>query len=375
MKKKMSPQIQKRLARFKESAEQQEKFERAVIHLDVPIFLWPEGNAKLFPKESLVGTGAERMPLPLLDEEFKMDLIELRIEAAKRGAAPPFDPVRAYFALSRYQERFAALPKGFRPKGKSSVRLTPSQSMRARIDDMKALLPVDEAVRRITTAAEAETYLLGEREKAGGEARRIQEELVRVSAELDRARHPEYLHDHHRLKQAGLTRELEESRAALHKEKTRNDFLEKEVNRLALQMVQTPPSAELIREDLESVRKEFALLSQKYDLLVSHNIELSNRMQRMNLARSLQDILDQIRERINSVLRVGVEQPDDVLLRSIQDEIGQLDRARNYLGRALFDLGKLHLRMGERTKALEQLRAARELGVSDPETNRMINQN
>lgn len=375
MKKKMSPQIQKRLARFKDSTEQQEKFERAVIHLDVPVFLWPEGNAKLFPKDSLVGTGPDRIPFPLLDEEFKMDLIELRIEAARRGAAPPFDPVRAYFALSRYQERFAALPKGFKPKGKSNVRLTASQAMRARIDDLKALLPVDDKVRRITTTAEAEAYLLGEREKAGGEARRVQEELVRVSAELDRARHPEYLHDHHRLKLAGLTRELEESRAALQKEKTRNDFLEKEVNRLAVQMVQTPPSSELLREELESVRKEFALLSQKYDLLVSHNIELSNRMQRMNLARSLQDILDQIRERINSVLRVGVEQPDDVLLRSIQDEIGQLDRARSYLGRALFDLGKLHLRMGERTKALEQLRAARELGVSDPETNRMINQN
>ena len=44
-----------------------------------------------------------------------------------------------------------------------------------------------------------------------------------------------------------------------------------------------------------------------------------------------------------------------------------------YLGKALYDLGILYLRTGEKENAVEELRAAKELGIEDPETNKIIN--
>jgi hypothetical protein len=57
----------------------------------------------------------------------------------------------------------------------------------------------------------------------------------------------------------------------------------------------------------------------------------------------------------------------------IKQEIEELQRARIYLGKALYDLGLLYLRLGKKENALVELKAARELGVEDPEVNRIIN--
>ena len=61
-----------------------------------------------------------------------------------------------------------------------------------------------------------------------------------------------------------------------------------------------------------------------------------------------------------------------MLIVRIRREIEQLQRARIYLGKAVFDLGMLYLRLGRKEDAIAELRAARELGVNDPEANRLI---
>ena len=80
-----------------------------------------------------------------------------------------------------------------------------------------------------------------------------------------------------------------------------------------------------------------------------------------------------VRDKINAALRAGVNQADDILLKNLRGEIDQLMRARVYLGRALYDIGLLYLRLGQKHKAITEFRAARELGIEDPETNQMLN--
>lgn len=54
-----------------------------------------------------------------------------------------------------------------------------------------------------------------------------------------------------------------------------------------------------------------------------------------------------------------------MLIARLKKEIDQLQRARVYLGRALYDVGILYARINKRDEALTELRAARELGVED----------
>ena len=82
-------------------------------------------------------------------------------------------------------------------------------------------------------------------------------------------------------------------------------------------------------------------------------------------------MLDNIRDRVNGIIRSGVLK-EEILLSRIGSEVEQLQRARIYLGRALFDMGMLYLRMGKKEAAFQELRAARELGVEDPEADRFL---
>ncbi|HMW61444.1 MAG TPA: hypothetical protein PKA91_17440, partial [Leptospiraceae bacterium] len=81
------------------------------------------------------------------------------------------------------------------------------------------------------------------------------------------------------------------------------------------------------------------------------------------------------RDKINSALRAGIHEAPDAILKSLSDEISQLKRARLYLGRALYDIGILYHRKGDRERAKEELRAARELGVRDADVENILKQN
>jgi predicted nucleic acid-binding Zn-ribbon protein len=154
------------------------------------------------------------------------------------------------------------------------------------------------------------------------------------------------------------------------KEQNRADILESEIQRLTDHILAQPAEGEL-----DSLKREYNVLSQKCDNLVSRNIELSNRMKELGRSKQLEDILDGIRDKINSALRAGIHEAPDAILKSLSDEISQLKRARLYLGRALYDIGILYHRKGDRERAKEELRAARELGVRDADVENILKQN
>jgi len=154
-------------------------------------------------------------------------------------------------------------------------------------------------------------------------------------------------------------------------ERSKNELLEKEVQRLTELIIENP-TITVQQEELESLKKEYRLLSEKYDLLVSKNIELRNLLEQQNHVKTLQDALNKVRDRINKILKTGGLN-EEVMIIKIKQEIEELQRARIYLGKALYDLGLLYLRLGKKENALIELRAARELGVEDPEVNRIIN--
>lgn len=191
--------------------------------------------------------------------------------------------------------------------------------------------------------------------------------------ELERYRNPDYIHPEHRAIIERQQQEFDDLQREFRRERKRSDLLESEVHRLTEQIIEGPsPSVrnEQLHE-LESLRRDYQLLSQKYDMLVSKNIELSNRLENQSHVKHLEQALDKIRDRVNAVIR-SEGLTSEMLVVRIRREVEQLQRARTYLGKALFDLGMLYLRLGRKDDALTELRAAKELGVDDPEANRLL---
>lgn len=191
--------------------------------------------------------------------------------------------------------------------------------------------------------------------------------------EVERYRNPDYIHPHLRAEAERMAAEFENLQREFRRERKRGDLLESEVHRLTEQIIEGPsPSVrnEQLHE-LESLRRDYQLLSQKYDMLVSKNIELSNRIESSSHVKSLEQALDRVRERVNAAIHTEGASNEMLLVR-IRREVEQLQRARIYLGKALFDLGMLYLRLGRRDDAVAELRAARELGIDDPEANRLL---
>ncbi|MBI3394223.1 MAG: hypothetical protein HY042_00130 [Spirochaetia bacterium] len=388
---KMTETIRKKIALFRATPGLRVKFSRAAKQAEPCDILWPEKRPAAFPKEFHVTIDRVATVYPLLDAAFKLDCIEMRVEGARRSEAPPLNPLSAYYDLSLFQQTLAAphnvkpksdtkKKKGSAKKGKAAVSDRPPTPWE-RIEKLKDSLDVPPAVRKAEHPEDIARAVITLASKTGMEHSGLKHVVSKLEAEIQSLRRPDYLPAAQKEIFAALTKRNQElqrlhDKAAAEnaKEKIRNDFLETEVNRLAERLITSPPR-DPIAQELETIRQEYSILSQKYDLLVTHNIALSNRLQQINTAKTLEDILDLVRDKINSVIRAGVQERNDVLLRTLRGEISQLVRARTYLGRALYDLGRLYLRTGEEHRAIVELRAARELGVEDPETNRIINSN
>lgn len=246
------------------------------------------------------------------------------------------------------------------------------RAMHRMIQSFKAKLDIPPKLR---TATAEQLQLAMARELSDISARFVTEESERslLLLEIERYRNPDFIHPEHRAVMERQRQELEDLQRELRRERKRGDLLEREVHRLTEQIIEGPsPSVrnEQLHE-LESLRRDYQLLSQKYDMLVSKNIELSNRLESYSHTRHLEQALDKIRDRVNAVIRTeGLT--DEMLVVRIRREVEQLQRARIYLGKALFDLGMLYLRLGRREDAIAELRAAKELGVDDPEANRLL---
>ena len=101
------------------------------------------------------------------------------------------------------------------------------------------------------------------------------------------------------------------------KEQNRADLLESEIQRLTDHILAHPAEGEL-----DSAKREYNLISQKCDALVTRNIELSNRIKDLGRPRRLEEILDQIR-----VLEPDLPLPSPALVLTTLELIGFKRRA------------------------------------------------
>jgi hypothetical protein len=196
-------------------------------------------------------------------------------------------------------------------------------------------------------------------------------EKINLEIELEHYKNPDFVHPSYKQDIEQYKQQIQQLQKELLQERSKNELLEKEVQRLTELIIENP-AITVQQEELESLKKEYRLLSEKYDLLVSKNIELRNLLEQQNHVKTLQDTLNKVRDRINKILKTGGLN-EELMIIKIKQEIEELQRARIYLGKALYDLGLLYLRLGKKENALVELKAARELGVEDPEVNRIIN--
>ncbi len=377
----------------------------------------------LFPEASTERSRRKKTKPPTPDElKARLEAVRDRIEACIQNDAGPYEhPLSICYHLARFQARFlqedmpsSAVEKAARlvieqkkekaargpaktskKKAKKSAKGARSEddwlidsetalqkehenrqreirAMNRMVQSFKTKLNIPQKLR---SAPPEQLQLEMARQLNDLSARLVVEERDRsmLLLELERYRNPDFLHPEHRALIERQQKELEDLTKEYRRERKRGDLLESEVHRLTEQIIEGPsPSVrnEQLHE-LESLRRDYQLLSQKYDMLVSKNIELSNRLESHSHVKHLEQALDKIRDRVNAVIR-SEGLTSEMLVVRIRREVEQLQRARTYLGKALFDLGMLYLRLGRKEDALTELRAARELGIDDPEANRLL---
>ena len=246
-----------------------------------------------------------------------------------------------------------------------------------RLKKIKRKLSVSAALKKAKNEESLLSAVFAEERKLTEKFGDLTKKVEAAQIQLSYFKNPDFMHRHHQKKMEQLEMDIEEYASLIRHESSRADLLEREVERLTEQIIAIPfGGGRDEREELDSIRKEYSILSQKYDMLVSKNIDLSNRLERESSTKSLESLLDSVRNKINAILRSGVsgtKEGDTTILHGLKSEVAQLKRSRLYLGKALYDLGILYLRTGEKENAVEELRAAKELGIEDPETNKIIN--
>ncbi|MCR9144673.1 MAG: hypothetical protein NXI24_20715 [bacterium] len=387
----MALSIVQKLDKFQSDPKLQAEFEDFVRQAWLPDLLWPERRPKIFPakfrgsqapprsrskKKASKKAGARKgrdVVYPLMDVSRRLDYVAVNLDQLARTMAS--HPAVAYLYLTLFQE-------DYRPPETGRKRVTAAAAARAeknkivynKVQRLKRRLVVSPAVKRARNRHDLSVAVLAEFDKQteGYYAQRQQIESLEI--ELEMHRKTLGLHSEDRKRIDELVAENANLNVRLTKERERSAGVEQELSRLAEQVLHGGPftSETQVAEEYQQLRHEHGVLSQKYDALISKNIELSNRLERAGKARALEEVLNTLRDKINGVLRSGLLKNDDALLASIQGEIAQLQRARIYLGRALYDVGMLYLRSGDRKRALAELRAARELGVESADTNRII---
>ena len=389
----MSARVQKKIEAYRKDRSMQQDFLQQCKTVPVEAILWPENHPGHFPADYLIKKGKKQLPFPLVETDDRIKVLQgLFHHWTGADADSPEHPLVLCYYLNEYQKQFrptqkkkgTALQRATRAvlnekKGKKSISAAEQQRIARekekdkhykKLQTLKNKLSVDKKLKKAESSEIQWAIFITLRDLV-----RDRGELLEGAHEVRKERVRDVPSSESELKKR-LEEVLEESddlRSQLKRETTRADLLEEEVQRLAEQIISSPTTI-ITRGDtteLESLKQEFNTLSQKYDALVSKNIDLANRLNRIDQATRLEHVLDNIRDRVNGIIRSGVLK-EEILLSRIGSEVEQLQRARIYLGRALFDMGMLYLRMGKKEAAFQELRAARELGVEDPEADRFL---
>jgi hypothetical protein len=379
--------ILQKLDKFQSDPKLRAEFEEFARQAWLPDLLWPERRPKVFPakfrgSQTPARARSKKKPTPrkgrdvvypLMDVSRRLDFVAINLDQLARTMAS--HPAVAYLYLTLFQEEYRPPESGKkRVSAAAAARAEKNKIIYNKAQRLKRRLVVSPAVKRARNRHDLSVAVLAEFDKQTEGFYAQRQQIQSLEIELEMHRKTLGLHSEDRKRIDELVAENANLNVRLTKERERSAGVEQELARLAEQVLHGGPftSESQVAEEYHQLRHEHGILSQKYDALISKNIELSNRLERAGKARALEEVLNTLRDKINGVLRSGLLKNDDALLASIQGEIAQLQRARIYLGRALYDVGMLYLRSGDRKRALAELRAARELGVESADTNRII---
>lgn len=376
----METKLEQRLAEFVKNPARVHEFKDSLEKIEFLALLNPSVYAASYPKEFLARVEGRPFPFPFLDPDFHLECVRETVEKQTR-AGGRLHPVLAYAALFEFREQFGqakrpapAKPASAAKGGRTAVKSAPSsarEALRKRrylaVQKVMAALDVPSEVKRAKSPSEVKDAALRVLGAAQEEHAKLRERMHALESELEVFKNPEYAHTSIKSSLQQMQAQNSDLAMKLIKEQNRADLLESEIQRLTDHILAHPAEGEL-----DSAKREYNLISQKYDALVTRNIELSNRIKELGRPKRLEEILDQIRDKINHAIRSGLHEKPDAMLRTITEEISQLQRARLYLGRALYDIGILYHRKGDTNRAKEELRAARELGVRDSDVENIL---
>jgi len=282
-----------------------------------------------FPERYIFKGGKKSVVFPLEDTDFQLHTIAHWIECER--VHPRHHPVLVYMELLGLEKQVRRKRSGQKAQWLRQIELWKAEiSLEDRLVEGRgqnqatlALETMQDYCRAVASRLERLTELEA-RDKSQG------------TAEEERQERRE------------LQRDVERLRELHRKEKEKSQRLEKELGE---------------KNQTESrTHQGLALLEKRFEQLTAYCKELEQR--------DLRSMLAQVRSRINQALRSG--QNEALLLRTLKTELADLQQARMHLGHALHNIGLLYLRSGQKERARRELRAARELGVEDPLTNRFL---
>jgi hypothetical protein len=370
-----------------------EEFTHFVQQLSTKEILWPEEYLDSYDKK-FVYQEKQRKLIPFLKSHLeKLQYLELKIQQWIQNQTGRYEhPYITYYYLQKFLEEITKkdfdqsvnkatqeVLKAIKSKSKKTKHNL-KENLESKENDLKKSIDlINKLKKKLQVPKKWHQYnaekiyqeLLHHFEELSIENYHTVREKINLEIELEHYKNPDFVHPSYKQDIEQYKQQIQQLQKELLQERSKNELLEKEVQRLTELIIENP-TITVQQEELESLKKEYRLLSEKYDLLVSKNIELRNLLEQQNHVKTLQDALNKVRDRINKILKTGGLN-EEVMIIKIKQEIEELQRARIYLGKALYDLGLLYLRLGKKENALIELRAARELGVEDPEVNRIIN--
>ena len=374
MKRPESVLLQRKILAFQRDPQQQTYFEKLVRQLPLPCILWPSYHAASFPQEFCVqGRGKEEQDyiFPLVSLRKRLYYSAIKLEELARTEYEELHPILAYLFLSCFGEQLHSFGRELKITAKKEWK-----SLCSELEKLKRSLDVPRKLGEKKKQQDLHAEFLSEFQSMSRsyiqilkEKEKIESEVAALGVELEIKQ-----------KQSFSTEKLEsynqDLRASLEHERKLAARLGKELKRITEKILSShhlDQNSSLL-EEYQNLRHEYNLLTRKNDALVSKNIELANRVDKNSRTQAykLEEILDSIQRRINVLLQREYSDDHEILLRSIEKEILELNRARSYLGRGLYNLGILYLRMGDMENAVKEFRAARELGVSDIKAEKVI---
>ena len=353
-------------------------FERTVRQLPLPCILWPTYHYEHFPENFCIPYLERNCVYPIDELERRVHYAEKKLTDSKYIHPNDLHPLLAYMFLNEFHEQLLDYTQeNKKDKLQDNSIITSAAPINTydlarRIRELQKILPVPKKIRRAKTQKELQACVLQELQKLLKKDIHIHKENNILEAEWNLFRSELNIQ-----KKRGYTnRELAESNQELNNaltlERQNTRRLHKELQQVSEQILTAHhlDRKSHLATEYQSLKNDYNLLSRKNDALVSKNIELANQVKRLRNTHTynLEHLLDMMRERINNLIKRQQNHDHGVLLRSIEREAIPLRRARSYLAKICYNLGILYLNNKEPHRALNELRAARELGLDISES-------